>query len=260
MTDTAAVQNDRLRELSRTLVEARRCAGSLPEFPGPLPRDLEEAYKVQALSRAAWPDDVIGWKVGGIPPKHRVALGEQYLAGPIFAKRLVRAQPGVTNEMPVFAGGFAAIEPEFVLELGENRDADRLFIGAEIASSPLVAINDIGPLAVVCDFGNNNGVLVGPEIPDWQTAGERDLPVATVIDGQMIATRVVADLASDVIAVRDFLFAHAERQDIALAPGTLISTGAITGVHEAHAGARSILDFGRFGALELVLVPERQSA
>ncbi|QFT78491.1 2-keto-4-pentenoate hydratase [Erythrobacter sp. THAF29] len=257
MAGTASAQGIRQRALSRTLVDARLRAGSLREFPGPLPRDLDEAYAVQALSVAAWPDEVVGWKVGGIPPKHRHALGAKYVTGPIFRKRLAYTHPGEVSEMPVFAEGFAAIEPEFILQMGEYREEDRLFIGAEIASSPLVAINDIGPLAVACDFGNNNGVLVGPEIEGWQEAGERDLPVETFIDGEMVATRIVRDLVADVLAAQSFLLEHARQKGIVLVPGTLISTGAITGVHEAGVGAQSTLRFGKFGRVDIELVAEQ---
>ena len=39
-----------------------------------------------------------------------------------------------------------------------------MFIGIEIASSPLVNINDYGPAVVASDFGNNAGLLLGAEI------------------------------------------------------------------------------------------------
>ncbi len=254
MVSAAAMGDARLNEISRTLVEARRAAGSLSRFPSPLPRSLDEAYAVQAISRAAWQDTVIGWKVGGIPPVHREALGADYLSGPIFARRLVSAQAGRTSKMPVFADGFAAIESEFVLQLGEMRDEDRLFIGAEIASSPLIDINGIGPLAVVCDFGNNNGVLLGSEIIGWRDFAGREVQVGTMIEGENVGNRTVMDLPAHVARAREFLFALADRQAIHLPPGTLISTGAITGVHDACAGARSTLDFGDLGSLELQLV------
>lgn len=260
MVDTASAHGVRQRKLSRTLVDARHRAGSLPEFPGPLPRDLDEAYEVQGLSVAAWPDEVVGWKVGGIPSSHRHKLGAKYLTGPVFRERLFYAHSDAVSEMPVFAAGFAAIEPEFILQLGEFREQDRLFIGAEIASSPLVAINDIGPLAVVCDFGNNNGVLVGSEIEGWQEARERDLLVETIIDGESIATRIVKDLVADVLAAQSFLLDHARKKNIVLMPGALISTGAITGVHEAEVGAKSTLKFGEFGRVDLELVAEQAKA
>lgn len=211
---------------------------------------------MQAISRAAWPDRISGWKVGGIPPKHREVLGADFLSGPIFSRRVVTADPARPSEMPVFAGGFAAIEPEFILEMGETRDQDRLFIGAEIASSPIMAINDVGPLAVVCDFGNNNGMLIGDEIPDWQSLAGRDFPVSCVIGDICVGETVCDDIPAKVDAAHTFLSELADREGFELPAGTYISTGAITGVHDAQSGDQSVLDFGTLGRLELKLVPE----
>ena len=234
----------------------RRRAGALHGFPGELPGSLAEAYAVQALSRAQWPDAVIGWKVGGIPPHHREALGADCLSGPIFARRFFRASDGQPTAMPVFADGFAAIEPEFVLMLGESRAEDRVFIGVEIASSPIVSINDVGPLAVVCDFGNNNGLLVGPEIVGWHDLAGVSVPVTAEIDGVVVGHKEVLDLPAAVERAGAFLFELASQQHIALPAGTYVSTGAITGVHDAVCGSRSTLDFGQWGLLSLKLVSE----
>lgn len=249
-TDTSA----QLRSISEALTGARRAAQALPGFPGELPHGLAPAYEVQNLSRTAWPDRVGGWKVGGIPPALIDSLGQERVVGPIFSRNIVGAASGTVAKMPVFAGGFAAIEPEFVIELGDSLVPGRMFIGAEIASSPLPAINDIGPVAVVCDFGNNGGLLLGPEIADWQGIVPGGVTVETWIDGTRIAVRSLDDFRADAMRAFEFMIDHANRHCIALPPGTLISTGAITGVHEADVGAQSQLVFGQFGAIELELV------
>lgn len=156
--------------------------------------------------------------------------------------------------MPVFENGFAAIEPELVFLLADNRSDDRVFIGAEIASSPVPAINDYGPLAVVCDFGNNNGVLLGKELIDWAEY-RQPIEVATWIDGELIGTKVLDDPFESALSARDFCLENAKQRGIDLPAGTLISSGAITGVHEAEVGARSEITFGALGKIQLELVP-----
>ncbi len=83
----------------------------------------------------------------------------------------------------MFAQGFAAVEAEFVVQLAKDAPANvtewtaetarrfvkTMYIGIEIASSPLQNINDYGPAVVASDFGNNAGLLLGAEIADWQT-------------------------------------------------------------------------------------------
>lgn len=243
--------------ISSALLEARKSASALASFPGDVPATLAEAYAIQDASRARRGCPVAGWKVGGIPPELRDVFGAAFLAGPIFSDTVVIDKPGRRIAMPVFAGGFAAIEPEFILRLGNARGNDRLFIGAEIASSPVNDINGYGPAAIVSDFGNNHGILIGQEVEGWQDR-EGPFPIKTTIDGALIGTRELADIGEAVFASRDFLLDHAAQRGVDLPEGTYISCGAITGVHQAEAGAQSTLDFGELGKVELALVPAGQ--
>lgn len=240
------------KNVSATLVRARLAASALPGPPQGLPDDLDTAYGIQHHSIERWPDTVAGWKVGGVPADYVERFKETRLAGPIFRRTVVHATESGAASMPVFSGGFAAIEPEFVLRLGRTREEDRLFIGAEIASSPIPSINDYGPVAVVSDFGNNNGLLVGPEIEGWRNE-RQPVTVVCEIDGEQIASRDILVLSENVEAAREFLSALSNKLGFELPEGSLVSSGAITGVHEAQIGARSKLDFGRFGVLHLEL-------
>ena len=243
-----------LAEISSTLLAARRAAQALPGFPGTLPNLLADAYEVQRLSREQWPDDVAGWKVGGMPPAPAALHDTTHLTGPIFRSAVhVAADSSGPAPMPIYEGGFAAIEPEFIIELGASRAEDRMFIGVEIASSPLPAINDIGPLAVICDFGNNNGLMLGPEVPDWQQNGGAPVTVECFIDGALIGSKHIADIRVNARRSVAFWLAHAQRHGLSTAPGTYISTGAITGIHEARCGSRFQGHFGDLGSVELLL-------
>ena len=240
-----------LRDISRQLVGARAAGTALAGPPGEWPASADDAYALQAHSIAGWDDRVAGWKVGGVPSERRASFGADYVAGPIFAASVRYADGIGSTAMPIFDGGFAAIEPEFVFELGEDRDGDRLFIGLEIASSPVPDLNDYGPTAVVSDFGNNFGLLVGPEIADWRDRRE-PVPVVCTIDGQEVGAKK-ADFTG-ALASLQFLIDLAEMRGFDLPAGTFVSSGAITGVHEAECGARSVTSFGEFGSLAIELV------
>ncbi len=241
------------RAISETLVDARSRARALSGFPGTLPDTLEAAYDIQDASRERWPQPVAGWKVGGVPPVYLDTFDDKWLVGPIYADTVVRAHADKVARMPVFAEGFAAIEPEFLLCMGAEPAQDRLFIGAEIASSPIPAINDVGPVAVICDFGNNRGMLIGPEVRNWQEAAIA-VRVETIIDGKSIGVKELDDLREGVARSRNVLTDMAQRRGFDLPEGTYISCGAITGVHEAAIGARSTLDFAQLGSVDLELV------
>ena len=243
--------DDRSRIAGRFLA-ARRAAAGLDSYPGDFPASLDEAYAIQDAAIAAWDRPVIGWKVGRVPEPLIDRFGTDRLAGPIFTE----ARDGA--DMPVFAEGFAAGEAEFLLKIGAAPLAGQtgftlaetaslistVHIGIEIASSPLGAINEIGPIAVVSDFGNNNGLVVGPEIPDWQASGFEQWEVATRIGGDLAGTGRAEAFPDGAIGAARFLFELMAQRAITLLPGQWISSGAVTGVHRAFPGQSVEARFG----------------
>ncbi len=250
MNSDAAVIADRF-------LTARRAAAGLPDYPGRLPSSLEEAYAIQDAAIAAWDRPVIGWKVGRVPSPLAEKFGADRLAGPIFVSRTADTGDGEIS-MPVFDKGFAAGEAEFLLCIGqapapgktrfsleEAADLiDAVHVGIEIASSPLGAINDIGPIAVISDFGNNNGVVVGPAIPDWRESGFEQWPVATLIDGVEAGTGTASAFPDGAIGAARFLFELVAGRGIALQQSQWISSGAVTGVHAVRPGQLVEARFG----------------
>jgi len=186
---------DETSRIAGRFLAARRAASGLESYPGDFPATLDEAYAIQDQAIASWGRPVIGWKVGRVHPPLSEAFGTDRLGGPIFARALAQGGAGPV-EMPVFAEGFAAGESEFLLRIGAVPPAGKtgftlaeaadligaVHAGIEIASSPLGAINELGPIAVVSDFGNNNGLVIGPEIADWRSSGFERWEVSTRID------------------------------------------------------------------------------
>ena len=242
---------DEAAEIADRFLAARRAGTGLAAFPGALPATLEDAYAVQDAAIAAWGRPVLGWKVGRINPPDSDRFGIDRLTGPIF--RSENAGPlGAGPEMAVFDRGFAAGEAEFLLRVGATpppgqRDftldeaaalIDAVHVGLEVASSPLAAINDLGPTAVISDFGNNNGILIGRQIPEWRASGFEGWTVTTRIDGREVGSGRAADFSDGAIGAARFLMETLARRGIALGPGQWISSGAVTGVHAAAAGQR----------------------
>jgi 2-keto-4-pentenoate hydratase len=176
-------------------------------------------------------------------------FGTERLAGPIFSSRVAQSN-GSDVEMPVFDKGFAAAEAEFLLRIGRAPDAeqtrftleeaaeliDSVHVGIEVASSPLRAINDLGPVAVVSDFGNNNGLVVGAAVHDWRNSGFEEWTVTTLIDGSEVGTGRASAFPDGALGSARFLLELMARRGIPLEPGQWISSGAITGVHDARPG------------------------
>lgn len=254
-----------LATIAAQFVQARRQGRSLADFPGQIPANLATAYRVQDLAIAQWPDRVVGWKVGYIAAERRDESGDERLLGPIFQRALQNATGSNPQlqalHFEVFSGGFGAVEAEYVMRLDADVPADQaewtpeqaaavpstLFIGMEVASSPLATINMLGPRVVVSDFGNNNGLIVGAEVPRWQQQDETQLTCQTYIDDQLVGSGGATMLPGGLRAAFAFALARSAKRGRPLKRGELIATGNATGIHDIVAGQTARIHFDGYG-------------
>lgn len=256
---------DQPSDTAARFVAARLGRVGLTDYPGPKPTSMDEAYATQEVAIGLFPDEIVGWKVGMVPPAQQATLNARRLAGPVFRRNLWTA--GATpTELPAIVGGFAAVEAEFVARVGPvepdkmdwtleeaTRVVAALHIGVELAGSPLPTINDLGSAVVASDFGNNGGLVLGAEIEDWAARLE-GIEVETIVEGQLIGTGTAGSIPAGILESVRFLIEHCARRSRPVAEGTLISTGAVTGVHSVPIGARSVCLFSGVGEIHCSIV------
>ncbi len=192
-------------------------------------------------------------------------FGAERLAGPIFANSII--YPVNADPVPVrVLSGFAAVEAEVLLRLAATPPANlsvkdapefvaEVRFGIEIASSPYVGINENGPAVTVSDFGNNNGLLIGPAIPDATVPGALDHLAALEIDGVVAGTGLLADLLDGPFGSLAFLARLMAERGLSLEAGQWVSSGAITGVHPVRHGQHVRATFGSSLAVECTTIP-----
>lgn len=253
------------QEIAKRLVESRRSARALSGFPGTVPASLDDAYRIQDIAIELWGERIGGWKVGRIPLDLEDQFGIDRLAGPIFASTIHRVDAGTTVDMPIFVDGFAAVEAEFVAVIGKDAPPEKLSwtpdeasgmiadlrIGLEIASSPLPAINDLGPAVVASDFGNNLGLVVGPTIKDWQSRPLDTMHCMTYVDEQVAGDGGAFNLTGGFVRSVQYLLELTARRGFPLRAGDVIATGQTTGIHDIAAGQTGTTDFGEDGRLSI---------
>lgn len=255
-------------ETARAFVAARRAGRGLAEWPGDLPRDMDEAYAVQAAVQACWGRPVGGVKVGRVLGEWAERFSVDRFVGPICAETIQHPAPGETARFPVIAGGTALLECEVIAVLGRDAPDDTaitpeaardlvasLHIGIEIAGSPMADINALGPLASIACFGNNNGAIVGPPIAAWQTRDLGALGCVARIDGQDVGRGDTSRLPGGLWAALAFA-CNRQALGTPLKAGDIVCTGALTGMHPLAAGQRARADFGPLGQVECLAVPQ----
>jgi 2-keto-4-pentenoate hydratase len=237
-------------DVASAFVEARRAGRAISDYPGEKPADLTAAYAIQDDALALWKREIGGWKVGRIGSPHDSRLGAERLAGPVFADTIVYAD-GSVPQMPIFEGGFAAVEAEFMLRLAPppsaelpatNAEAaqwvDAIRIGIEIASSPYQGINSDGPCITVSDQGNNAGLVLGPEVGREAWSRLDQINVAMSVDDRRVGQATTATMLDGPFGAVRFLLANLRQRAIAPQGGWWVSSGAITGVHEIRPGSQ----------------------
>jgi len=259
-------QHQNVADVQKTaahFVTARQQAQPLTDFPGAIPNDLQSAYQIQDAGIDLWTDRIGGWKVGRIPPDIEDDIGIDRLAGPIFASTIHHAKAGAVLDMPMFVGGFGAIEAEYVAVIGADAPADKLTwsldealamiadlrIGLEIASSPLATINELGPTVVVADFGNNHGLVVGPSISNWSSRDLDTMNCKTWVDDECVGDGGAFTLTGGFVRSVQFLLEIAATRNRPLRAGDVIATGQTTGIHDVRPGQIGCTDFGDDGKL-----------
>ncbi len=254
-------------EIAGRFVRARLDRAALADFPGEIPETLDAAYAVQDAAIAQWPDALRGWKVGRILEPWLSRFGADRLVGPIFARAIQEALPGQEVHFPAFVGGFAAVEAEFIVRLAADAPpgktswtaqeasalAGEMFAGIEPAGSPLASINDLGPAAIVSDFGNNAGLILGPPIPTWRDLSLDRLTTETFVDGQSVGRGTAASVPGGPLAALAFALGCCAKRGLPLKAGQLVSTGATTGVHQVQPGQRARVVFRGIGELLCVV-------
>ena len=253
--------------IAAAFVDARQAGRALGAFPGTVPADLVAAYGVQDVAIARHARALAGWKVGYIAAPRRDASGDDRLLGPIFADNVQVADGEV--DIRVFAGGFAAVEAEYVLQLEADAPPgkidwtpeeaaalpSRLAIGLEVASSPLATINQLGPIVVVSDFGNNNGLVIGAPIADWTRLDEAAMTCETFIEGASVGRGGAGTLPGGLRAAFAFALARSARRGRPLRAGELVATGNATGIHDILPGQRARVVFDGHGEIVVTARP-----
>lgn len=252
-------------KIAAAFVGARKSKQFLPDYPGQIPEQLKTSYEIQDMAINLWQEEIIGWKIGRLPPAKQDLHGTERLTGPIFKSVYANAD-GAVNEVKVFGGGFAAVEAEYVFEVGFDCPADKtdyseadalgiikaVYGGVEMAGSPLATINALGPTVVASDFGNNNGLILGQclrtfaptdTIDCLDAAHTQAYRATTTIDGVEVGSGGLFSMPNGPLKAIAWLAGHLASRGRPLRKGQFISSGASTGIHDIEPGHVSEVRF-----------------
>lgn len=254
---------DRVEEAAQALCKARRDGRQLSGLPeGLTPRDMDEAYAVQAAFMRLWDAPLAGWKAGATARSVQdlYGVGEPFL-GPFFAPEVFPSPARVkAADFPPLC-----IETEFAFRFGADMPArDERYTREEIlgAVEMLVpAFELISPrfdtllmdrvALATADCGLNGGFVLGAPYADWRALDLAAHPVRLTVGGEQTAEGTGARALGDPFNVLEWMVNAMARRGFAMKAGDVLSTGTCTGITYLEPGQAAVADFGVAGRIEV---------
>jgi 2-keto-4-pentenoate hydratase len=251
------------------LASARRHARAIEAWPHDrLPRDLDEAYRLQAAV-ARDVGAVAGWKVAAVTLGQRAALGvDRPIGAPLLRPWLhdARERPAALRRADFIA---PKLECEIAFELGSDLPSrpERPYTRAEVRAATAalrlaVEIVDsrlprgLGALAELADFFNNGALVAGPALVEWDALDLARLEIVLTRAHDGAREEVARGSANAILDGDPFgtvvMLANAP-PDAArgLRAGDIVTTGSCTGAPPLPGEGAYRAAFASLGSVEL---------
>ncbi|HTA86785.1 MAG TPA: fumarylacetoacetate hydrolase family protein [Silvibacterium sp.] len=253
----SAQENDRMRQASELLLQARRETQPIESLPEALrPHTLDEAYAIQDIIASAL-GPVGGWKVGALSPDATPAYAPMPLLGGFAASGQTLSES---------YRRYRGVEAEIAFQLGKDLPVreqaySREEVVAAIASAhPAIELMETGfldpdkvdRLSMIGDLQMNGGFAYGAALENWQSADLAQESVVMTIDGVMRFEGTASNPAgTDLVRLVTWLANEGQHRTAGLKAGDWITTGSWCGKFLASAGSEVQVKFSTFGTVQL---------
>lgn len=251
--------------LAVALAHARMAMQNLSLGDVTVPNSASSSYAIQdeLISLLAPPQ--IGWKVGATGRAAQQKLGVKTpLVGPVFAATLFSAgasipltrfhhRPGVESEI--------AFRIATTLQPGGkqlNAMSVRGIVSAAYPAIELVCTRfetnfAVPPALLVADGVAHAGLILGDEVPASKLGDLSRLAISTLINGTEVSSGTGAEVLGDPFESLAWLCNHLSGRGIELPQGSIVTTGACTGINESQANDLVATDAGPLGSVSIHL-------
>ncbi|WP_207481225.1 2-keto-4-pentenoate hydratase [Arenibaculum pallidiluteum] len=257
------------REAARLIADLRLRRGIRPPrgaLPPELrPADLAEGYAVQAEARgliAAGLGRPAGWKVGSTSPGMQAFLGIPYpCAGTLYANRVRRGEArvalqdffrlGLECEVAVRLGpGIGGAEPEPAALL---RHVEAVMTSIEIVEWRWAEDAEAGVATLVADDFFSAGCVLGPDADPVCLAGDAGFSGRMRLDGVERLAGPASAILGHPLRSLAWLAEHLRAQGTPLAPGEVVTLGAVAAPLVVEAPGRVVASFDGLGEVAVVV-------
>ncbi len=247
------------------LLAARGDFRRLARFPETCtPQSADDGYAIQEAFAKVWGLEVVGYKIGCTSLEAQQLLGSP---GP-FPGRIF-APYKLDSPATISASAFqrVGIESEFAFTLARDLPPRNKPYGSdEVADAvaalhPAIEIIDprwadwlkVGVPSIIADNGAIGAMVLGPPLKDWRRLDLPSHKATLYFDGAVKATGTGAAVLGNPLDALTWLANDLARRGFGLKRGDAVTTGTCTGVEDARAGMKVVVDMGALGKAELAV-------
>ena len=249
------------------LLAAHREGRRFERLPADLaPQSEDEAYLVQEALVSSLALPVAGWKVAlTSAAMRRVVPGiDQPCAGAIFAERVHRSPARLPRAALMRIG----LECEAMVRLADGlpdtgrpwtRESVADHVGVVAAAFELIDdreadYSNMNAFELIADNAWNGGVVIGPEVSDWQGLDLAGARGSLEIDGAFVGEGQGGDAMGHPFEPLAWIANNAVARCRPLRAGEIVMTGSIIPTQFLEAGNRAVYTHEALGTVELEIV------
>ena len=248
------------------LAHARLVMDTLRSSEVETPESASLAYDVQDQLSDLIDSPSAGWKVGATSPVSQEKLGVKTpICGPVFQRTIFDSgdsvdlsafhhQPGLESEFAFTIGLTVRPGGPAMSALMAREMVSTVHVAIELVCSRFEENFEVDPALLVADGALHAGLVLGP---GWKPETVPDLvshQLRTLVDGDEVAVGTGVEVLGDPYESLAWLCNHLNKRGLILPSGSVVTTGAATGLHATGAGQEVMTDGGALGSVTLNLV------
>jgi 2-keto-4-pentenoate hydratase len=248
------------------LAHARLAMDTVNSSDVEVPTSASLAYGAQEQLIGLVDSALVGWKVGATNAASQGMLGVKTpICGPVFERTLVESGTGIAVSNFHHQPG---LESEFAFTLGMtirpggavmNGKAAREVVSTvhpaiELVCSRFDSNFQVDPALLIADGALHAALVVGPGTDPDDVENLRTHQLRTLVNNEEIATGTGNEILGDPFESLAWLCNHLNRRSLTLHEGSIVTTGAATGLHLTNANQLLTTDGGNLGSVSLNLM------
>jgi 2-keto-4-pentenoate hydratase len=245
------------------LADARRAGTKLSAYPGPKPRDKDEAFAIQTAARKKLGWRICGWKIGCTSERAQKMLGtDGPFPGPVYRERMFRSG----DHVPTHETNVLTIEPEIAFTMARELPARGKAYGVEEVLSAIASVHAsievVNPRLpngfadpvewYIADGALNDALVLGNAVKPLPRGAYSAIANEAFVNGASVGKGVGANALGGPELALTWLANDLIAKGEQLREGDVISTGIITDIFFGKHGDKVRAVYTELGEIEAV--------